>query len=68
MTNNFSLQTTPLVRVAIEPVNTTDLSAVAYGLSLLDQADPCVEVTFSSNGEMHLSALGELHLQRYVSP
>jgi small GTP-binding protein len=62
----MTFQTTPLVRVAIEPANPTDLPAVERGLALLNQADPCVEVTAADNGELQLAALGELHLQRCV--
>lgn len=62
----MTFQTTPLVRVAIEPVVPTDLPAVERGLALLNQADPCVELTVADTGELQLSALGELHLQRCI--
>ena len=60
----MTFQTTPLVRVAIEPKNPKDAGAVERGLALLNQADPCVELTVSDTGEMQLSTLGELHLDR----
>jgi small GTP-binding protein len=63
----MTFQTTPLVRVAIEPVRPTDLAALERGLALLDAADPCVEVTVTDGGELQLAALGELHLQRCVT-
>lgn len=31
------------------------------------QADPCVEVSVADNGELHLAALGELHLERCLN-
>jgi ribosome assembly protein 1 len=64
--SGMTFQTTPLVRVCIEPVRPQDLDAVERGLALLNQADPCVEVNVADNGELQLSALGELHLQRCV--
>ena len=62
----MTFQTTPLVRVAIEPRDPRDLRAVERGLALLNSADPCVEVTVADNGELQLAALGELHLDRCV--
>ena len=64
--SGMTFQTTPLVRVCIEPVRPQDLDAVERGLALLNQADPCVELNVADNGELQLSALGELHLQRCV--
>ena len=57
-------QTTPLVRVAVEPKHQGDMAALKMGLRLLNQADPCVEVVVAESGELHLVALGELHLER----
>ena len=58
------IQTTPLVRVAVEPKHQGDMAALKMGLRLLNQADPCVEVVVAESGELHLVALGELHLER----
>lgn len=59
-------QSTPLVRVSLEPKNTAELPLLKRGLRLLNQADPCVELVVTQNGELHLLALGELHLERCV--
>jgi ribosome assembly protein 1 len=56
-------QSTPLVRVAIEPKVATDLARVEAGLRLLNSSDPCVDVKFTDSGEVHLYVLGELHLE-----
>jgi ribosome assembly protein 1 len=62
----MSFQTTPLVRVALEPKDPRDIGLLEHGLHLLNAADPCVEVTVADNGELQLSALGELHLDRCI--
>lgn len=54
------------MRVAIEAKNQADTAALRAGLRLLNQADPCVEVVVAESGELHLVALGELHLERCV--
>lgn len=56
-------QTTPLVRVAVEPLHVADMKRVEEGLQLLNRSDPCVEVIPQENGELHLLVLGELHLE-----
>ena len=62
----MNFQSTPLVRVAIEPKHVADLPALQKGLRLLNQGDPSVEVTTSSTGELQVAAIGELHLERCV--
>lgn len=52
--SSISVASTPLVRVAVEPLHTRDRDAVERGLALLNQADPCVDVTFLDSGEMQL--------------
>ena len=54
----------PIVRVAIEPVHASDMPALTQGMRLLNQADPCVEVTLQETGEHVLAAAGEVHLKR----
>ena len=58
--------TTPILRVAVEPVRFSDLGAVSRGLQLLNQADAHVEVLVSEVGEHLLLTAGEVHLQRCV--
>ncbi|KAJ2725203.1 Cytoplasmic GTPase/eEF2-like protein (ribosomal biogenesis) [Coemansia sp. Benny D115] len=60
----ISLETHPIVRVALEPANPQDISKLVRGLELLNQADPCVQVILQATGEHVLVTAGELHLER----
>jgi ribosome assembly protein 1 len=62
----ISLQARPIVRVAVEPVNQSDLGNLEAGLSRLFQADPAVEVSVSDRGEHIVCCLGELHLEQCI--
>lgn len=55
---------TPIVRVAVEPKNPSELHKMIEGLKLLEQADPCVEYIVQDNGEHVILTAGELHLER----
>ncbi|KAJ1797709.1 Cytoplasmic GTPase/eEF2-like protein (ribosomal biogenesis), partial [Coemansia sp. RSA 2399] len=57
-------ETYPIVRVALEPINPHDMNKLVRGLELLNQADPCVQVSSQSTGERVLVTAGELHLER----
>lgn len=59
-----NLQTTPIVRVAVESSNPMEMNKLARGLRLLNQADPCVETYVEDTGEHILCTAGELHLER----
>ncbi|SCU92474.1 LAFA_0F10836g1_1 [Lachancea sp. 'fantastica'] len=59
-----NLHVTPIVRVALEPTNPTQMNRLARGLRLLYQADPCVQTYVEDTGEHILCAAGELHLER----
>ncbi|KAL2826512.1 P-loop containing nucleoside triphosphate hydrolase protein [Aspergillus cavernicola] len=59
-----SLDIPPIVRVALEPVNPSDLSKMVTGLRLLEQSDPCAEYEVLPNGEHVILTAGELHLER----
>ncbi|KAK0543881.1 Cytoplasmic GTPase/eEF2-like protein (ribosomal biogenesis) [Tilletia horrida] len=54
----------PIVRVALEPVNPSDMPKLVHGLKLLNQADPCAETYIQETGEHVLAGAGELHLER----
>ncbi|KAF8440895.1 P-loop containing nucleoside triphosphate hydrolase protein [Boletus edulis BED1] len=56
--------TPPIVRVALEPKNPADMPKLVAGLSLLAQADPCVETFQQQTGEHVILTAGELHLER----
>ncbi|KAF1986488.1 ribosome biogenesis protein Ria1 [Aulographum hederae CBS 113979] len=60
----LTMATAPIVRVALEPVNPSDLSKMVIGLKMLEQADPCAEYEALESGEHVLATAGELHLER----
>ncbi|ODV88859.1 hypothetical protein CANCADRAFT_32310 [Tortispora caseinolytica NRRL Y-17796] len=57
----------PIVRVAIEPVNPSDMAKFEKGLELLNISDPCVQVSIQHTGEHILATAGELHLERCLN-
>lgn len=59
-----SLNTPPIVRVALEPVNPADLGKMVNGLRLLEQSDPCAQYEVLPSGEHVILTAGELHLER----
>lgn len=63
---SMEFQVSPTLRVAIEPSNPADMSALMKGLRLLNRADPFVEITVSARGEHVLAAAGEVHLERCI--
>lgn len=60
----FKMQSSPIVRVALEPEDPTEMDKLVEGLRLLNQADPCVEVMLQETGEHVILTAGELHLER----
>ncbi|KAI8985978.1 P-loop containing nucleoside triphosphate hydrolase protein [Pilobolus umbonatus] len=58
------MESAPIVRVALEPANPTEMDKLTEGLKLLNQADPCVEVLLQESGEHVILTAGELHLER----
>ncbi|GAA5924993.1 GTPase RIA1 [Sporobolomyces koalae] len=54
----------PIVRVALEPQDPSEMSKLVEGLRLLNQADPCVETLVQATGEHVILTAGELHLER----
>ncbi|CAK9786141.1 P-loop containing nucleoside triphosphate hydrolase protein [Cutaneotrichosporon oleaginosum] len=54
----------PIVRVALEPMNPSDMPKLIEGLQILNQADPCAEYVVQETGEHVILAAGELHLER----
>ncbi|KAJ1341722.1 hypothetical protein BSLG_003682 [Batrachochytrium salamandrivorans] len=49
----------PIVRVALEPTDPTQMSQLMAGLALLNRADPCVEVILEDSGRICLRDLRE---------
>lgn len=64
--NDLHMSAQPILRVAIEPKNPLDMSALVRGLKLLNQADPCVEVRLQQTGEHVIIATGEVHLEHCI--
>mmetsp|Transcript_36629 Transcript_36629/g.56833 ORF Transcript_36629/g.56833 Transcript_36629/m.56833 type:complete len:926 (+) Transcript_36629:8-2785(+) len=54
----------PIVRVAVEPRNPTEMPILMEGLKKLNQADSSVEVFVQESGEHVINAAGEMHLER----
>lgn len=61
VTMKFSVS--PVVRVAVEPKNPSDLPKLVEGLKRLSQSDPLVLCTVEESGEHIIAGAGELHLE-----
>ncbi|CAI2168612.1 15727_t:CDS:10, partial [Funneliformis geosporum] len=59
-----AMRSAPIVRVALEPVEPSEIGKLTEGLRLLNQADPCVEVLVQETGEQVILTAGEVHLER----
>jgi len=53
----------PVVRVAVEPKNPSDLPKLVEGLKRLAKSDPCVQCYIEESGEHIVAGAGELHLE-----
>lgn len=53
----------PVVRVAVEPKNPSDLPKLVEGLKRLSKSDPCVQCYTEESGEHIVAGAGELHLE-----
>jgi len=53
----------PVVRVAVEPKNPSDLPKLVEGLKRLSKSDPCVRCYIEESGEHIVAGAGELHLE-----
>jgi len=53
----------PVVRVAVEPMNPADLPKLVEGLKRLAKSDPMVQCIFEESGEHIIAGAGELHLE-----
>jgi elongation factor 2 len=53
----------PVVRVAVEPKNQSDLPKLVEGLKRLSKSDPCVQCYTEESGEHIVAGAGELHLE-----
>jgi elongation factor 2 len=53
----------PVVRIAVEPKNPSDLPKLVEGLKRLSKSDPCVQCYIEESGEHIVAGAGELHLE-----
>jgi len=53
----------PVVRVAVEPKNPSDLPKLVEGLKRLSKSDPMVQCMIEESGEHIIAGAGELHLE-----
>ena len=53
----------PVVRVAVEAKNASDLPKLVEGLKRLSKSDPLVQCTTTSSGEHVIAGCGELHVE-----
>jgi len=60
-TMKFSVS--PVVRVAVEAKNPSDLPKLIEGLTRLSKSDPCVQTYNEESGEHIVAGAGELHLE-----
>ncbi|KAI5065068.1 hypothetical protein GOP47_0019763 [Adiantum capillus-veneris] len=63
---SMTFQAAPIMRVALEPSDPSDLGSLTRGLRLLNRADPFVEISLSATGEHVIAAAGEVHLERCI--
>ncbi|KPM07073.1 elongation factor Tu GTP-binding domain-containing protein 1-like protein [Sarcoptes scabiei] len=56
----------PILRVAVEPKNPSEMPILIEALRMLNQADPCVEVIIQETGEHVIASTGEVHLERCI--
>lgn len=56
----------PILRVALEAVNPSEMPQLVKGLKLLNQADACVQVSIQETGEHVITTLGEVHVEKCV--
>jgi elongation factor 2 len=53
----------PVVRVAVEPKNASDLPKLIEGLKKLSKSDPLVVTSTEENGQHIIAGCGELHVE-----
>jgi len=64
--HNFKIMkfsVSPVVRVAVETKNPSDLPKLVEGLKRLSKSDPCVQCFTEESGEHIVAGAGELHLE-----
>lgn len=64
-TMKFSVS--PVVKVAVAPKKSQDLSHFKEGLDKLSKSDPLVQIEFTEQGQATVACAGELHLEIILS-
>jgi elongation factor 2 len=59
----MKVSVSPVVRVAVEPKNPSELPKLVEGLKRLSKSDPCVKCYIEESGEHIVAGAGELHLE-----
>lgn len=60
----MKFQTSPILKVAVEPMKAAELPILLRGLRLLNMSDPFVEISVEESGEHVIGTAGEVHLER----
>lgn len=60
---SMKFSVSPVVRVAVEPKNPSDLPKLVEGLKRLSKSDPLVQTSIEESGEHIVAGAGELHLE-----
>lgn len=60
---SMKFSVSPVVRVAVEPKNPSDLPKLVEGLKRLSKSDPLVQCVIEESGEHIVAGAGELHLE-----
>ena len=58
--------TPPILKVALEPIQVSQLDSLIRGINLLAQVDPCVQTSVEESGEYVIHCAGEVHLQKCI--
>merc|ERR1712096_345250 len=61
--NQMKFSVSPVVRVAVEAKNPSDLPKLVEGLKRLSKSDPMVQCIIEESGEHIVAGAGELHLE-----
>ncbi len=60
---SMKFSVSPVVRVAIQAKNPSDIAKLVEGLKKLSKSDPCVQCYTEETGEHIIAGVGELHIE-----
>ena len=58
--------TPPILKVALQPTQVSQLELLVRGINQLARADPCVQTSLEESGEHVIYCAGEVHLQKCI--